>query len=56
MDVKGGTMADGTSVIQWSCNGGANQTWSYDDTTGMIHSMKDPHYCLDNGGTYGDGA
>ncbi len=56
MDVNGGTMADGTAVIQWSCNGGANQTWSYDDSTGLIRSMNDPHYCLDNGGTYGDGA
>jgi len=56
IDVNGGTMADGTSVIQWACNGGANQTWSYDDTTGMIRSMNDPHYCLDNSGTYGDGA
>lgn len=56
MDVNGGTMADGTGVIQWPCNGGANQTWSYDDATGMIRSMNDPHYCLDNNGTYGDGA
>jgi Ricin-type beta-trefoil lectin domain/Jacalin-like lectin domain len=56
IDVNGGTMADGTSVIQWACNGGANQTWSYDDTTGMIRSMNDPHYCLDNSGAYGDGA
>jgi len=49
-------MADGSSVIQWPCNGGANQAWSYDDATGMIRSMNDPHYCLDNNGTYGDGA
>jgi len=56
MDVNGGAMADGTAVIQWSCNGGANQTWSYDDSTGMIRSMADPHYCLDNSGTYADGA
>ncbi|WP_315728153.1 MULTISPECIES: jacalin-like lectin [unclassified Bradyrhizobium] len=56
MDVSGGTIADGTAVIQWSCNGGVNQTWSYDDQTGMIRSMADPHYCLDNNGTYGDGA
>ncbi|UFZ07127.1 ricin-type beta-trefoil lectin domain protein [Bradyrhizobium ontarionense] len=56
MDVNGGTMADGTAVIQWYCNGSANQTWSYDDASGMIRSMQDPHYCLDNNGTYGDGA
>lgn len=49
-------MANGTAVDQWYCNGSANQQWSYDDTTGLIRSMKDPHFCLDNGGTYGDGA
>jgi hypothetical protein len=56
MDVYQANMADGTIVDQWACNGGANQLWSYDDSTGLIRSMQDPHYCLDNGGTYGDGA
>ncbi|WP_315739644.1 jacalin-like lectin [Bradyrhizobium sp. SZCCHNR1093] len=56
MDVNGGAMADGTAVIQWYCSGAANQTWSYDDASGMIRSMQDPHYCVDNNGTYGDGA
>jgi hypothetical protein len=56
MDVNQANMANGTSVIQWGCNGAANQMWSYDSNTGMIRSMDDPHYCLDNGGTYGDGA
>ena len=56
MDAYQGVMADGTSVDEWTCNGGANQLWSYDDTTGLIRSMDDPHFCLDNGGTYADGA
>jgi hypothetical protein len=56
MDVNQATTANGTAVIQWACNGAANQLWSYDSNTGMIRSMDDPHYCLDNGGTYGDGA
>jgi hypothetical protein len=56
MDAYQGNMADGTGVVQWACNGGANQLWSYDDTTGMIRSMQDPHYCLDNSGSYADGA
>ncbi|MGJ4909205.1 jacalin-like lectin [Bradyrhizobium sp. HKCCYLS2033] len=56
MDASGGAMADGTAVIQWYCTGAANQTWSYDDASGMIRSMQDPHYCLDNNGSYGDGA
>jgi jacalin-like lectin domain-containing protein/ricin-type beta-trefoil lectin protein len=55
MDVNQAAMADGTAVINWACNGAANQLWSYDALTGMIRSMDDPHFCLDNGGTYGDG-
>jgi hypothetical protein len=27
VDVRGEATADGGQVIQWSCNGGANQTW-----------------------------
>jgi Ricin-type beta-trefoil lectin domain/Jacalin-like lectin domain len=56
MDINQAAMADGTAVINWACNGQANQLWSYDSTTGMIRSMDDPHYCLDNGGSYADGA
>jgi hypothetical protein len=56
MDAYQGNMADGTGVVQWACNGGVNQLWSYDDTTGMIRSMDDPHFCLDNGGSYANGA
>ncbi|MBV8634800.1 MAG: ricin-type beta-trefoil lectin domain protein [Burkholderiaceae bacterium] len=56
MDVSQAAMANGTIVDQWSCNGGANQQWSYDDSTGLIRSVQDPHYCLDHGSTYADGA
>jgi hypothetical protein len=56
LDVAQARMADGTNVVQRPCNGGANQSWSYDDTTGLIHSTQDPRYCLDNSGTYSDGA
>ena len=27
LDVRGESTNDGGSIIQWSCNGGANQTW-----------------------------
>jgi hypothetical protein len=56
LDIDHANTADGTNVIQWPCNGGANQRWSYDDTSGLIRSVQDPHYCLDNSGRYGDGA
>jgi len=56
MDVYRSNMADGTAVIQWTCTGGANQAWIYDDFSGTIRSMNDSHYCLDNSGTYGNGA
>lgn len=56
LDIEHANMADGSNVIQWPCHGGANQRWSYDDTSGLIRSMQDPHYCLDNSGKYADGA
>lgn len=56
LDVAQARMTDGTNVIQRPCNGSANQSWAYDDSTGFIQSMRDPRYCLDNSGTYADGA
>ena len=56
LDIKGGNTADGTPLIQWPCNGAANQRWSYDAATGLVRSMQDPHFCLDNTGTYANGA
>ncbi|MGC9541351.1 family 43 glycosylhydrolase [Streptomyces sp. UG1] len=31
LDVSGGNTADGTNILQWSCNGGANQKWRVED-------------------------
>jgi hypothetical protein len=56
LDIEHAIAADGSNVIQWPCNGGGNQRWSYDDSSGLIRSMLDPHYCLDNSGSYHDGA
>jgi hypothetical protein len=56
LDIAQARIADGANVIQRPCNGSVNQSWAYDDTTGFIHSMRNPRYCLDNSGTYGDGA
>jgi endonuclease/exonuclease/phosphatase family metal-dependent hydrolase len=56
MDLNQARAADGSNVLQWTCNGGANQTWNYDATTGLVRSMLDPHYCLDNSGGYDNGA
>jgi hypothetical protein len=56
LDIEGAVTADGGNVIQWPCNGGANQSWSYDQTSGLVRSMQDPHYCLDNSGSYVNGA
>lgn len=55
MDISQARTADGSNVLQWTCSGGANQTWSYDAVSGLVRSMLDPHYCLDNSGTYDDG-
>lgn len=29
LDVPGGSLANGTDLIAWVCNGGINQTWRY---------------------------
>ncbi|MFC5213335.1 family 43 glycosylhydrolase [Streptomyces coerulescens] len=31
LDVNGGNAADGTNVLQWTCNGGTNQKWRVED-------------------------
>jgi endonuclease/exonuclease/phosphatase family metal-dependent hydrolase len=56
LDIDNAIMADGSNLIQWFCHGGANQRWSYDETSGLIRSMQDPRYCLDNSGGYDGGA
>ncbi len=56
MDLNQSRAADGNAVLQSSCSGSVSQTWNYDATTGLVRSMLDPHFCLDNGGGYADGA
>jgi hypothetical protein len=56
LDIDHAITADGRNIIQWPCSGGSNQRWSYDETSGLIRSMQDPHYCLDNSGSYANGA
>ncbi|MBG0817849.1 pectate lyase [Planomonospora sp. ID82291] len=34
LDVKAKSTADGAQLVQYACNGGANQTWKLSDTTG----------------------
>ncbi|MFI9566291.1 family 43 glycosylhydrolase [Streptomyces rishiriensis] len=31
LDVSGGSAADGANILQWTCNGGANQKWRIED-------------------------
>ncbi|WP_189145933.1 family 43 glycosylhydrolase [Streptomyces lacrimifluminis] len=31
LDVEGGNTADGTNILQWTCNGGTNQKWRIED-------------------------
>ncbi len=56
LDITKVSMANGTSMEQWPCNGGDWQRWSYDANSGLIRSQRDPRFCLDNSGTFADGA
>ncbi|WP_430460315.1 jacalin-like lectin [Thalassolituus sp. LLYu03] len=56
LDINGGTMADGTNVLQWTCSGATWQQWHYDASTGLVRSKNDPRFCLDNSNVFGNGA
>jgi hypothetical protein len=56
MDITGQNMTNGTNVGLWNCNGGSWQKWYLEGSTGMIHSLKDPRFCLDNNSAYENGA
>jgi hypothetical protein len=56
MDIDNAVMANGTNVMQWACNGGNWQKWYLEPSTQLIRSLRDPRFCLDNGGYFASGA
>ncbi len=56
LDISNASMANGTNVLQWNCIGGNWQKWNYDAATGLIRSLHDSRFCLDNSGVFGNGA
>ncbi len=53
IDVWNGGYANGTDIIQWSCNGDPNQTWIYTGET-QLRSQGNTAYCYDIDGGDGD--
>lgn len=53
VDVWNGSYANGTDILQWSCNGDPNQTWIYTDQ-GQLLSKGNTSYCYDIEGGDGD--
>jgi len=43
MDVPGASTASGTGLVQWACNGGANQQWAADDLGNGYLRLKVAH-------------
>lgn len=56
LDITDAETTDGTSVIQWTCNGGDWQKWYLEPGRGVIRSLQDPRFCLDNGNVFENGA
>ena len=56
MDISGAKMADGTDVMQWTCNGENWQQWYWEESSGLIRSLQDPRFCLDNSSVFENGA
>ncbi|HEU6455441.1 MAG TPA: RICIN domain-containing protein [Roseateles sp.] len=49
LDVPGYSSGSGTALVQWTCSGGANQQWSFEDAGGGWSRLKVSHsgQCLD---------
>jgi xyloglucan-specific exo-beta-1,4-glucanase len=49
LDVPGASNGSGTALVQWTCGGGANQQWSFEDAGGGWSRLKVAHsgQCLD---------
>ena len=59
LDVNGGSLDDGASIIQWQCHGGDNQQWRLEVAGDGYSRIVSRHSgkCLDvNGGSLDDGA
>jgi Tol biopolymer transport system component len=59
LDVNGGSLDDGASIIQWQCHGGVNQQWRLEVAGDGYSRIVSRHSgkCLDvNGGSLDDGA
>ena len=59
LDVNGGSLDDGASIIQWQCHGGGNQQWRLEVAGDGYSRIVSRHSgkCLDvNGGSRDDGA
>ncbi|WP_246624725.1 NPP1 family protein [Oceanobacter mangrovi] len=56
LDINNADMTNGTNVMQWTCSGANWQQRTLDTSTGMIHSLQDPRFCLDNSSVFENGA
>ena len=59
LDVNGGSLIDGASLIQWQCHGGGNQQWRLEVAADGYSRIVSSHSgkCMDvSGGSLGDGA
>jgi len=50
MNLWGGVATNGADVRIHNCSGTSNEKWSYEKSTGLIHSQLNPNYCLDVSG------
>jgi hypothetical protein len=49
LDVNGGTTANSATIIQWTCNGAANQTFQLNLVSGKVYRLIATHSgkCVD---------
>ena len=47
--------ANNVALLTYTCNGGTDQKWWYNDTSGRIHNYQNSEYCIDTGGSTSSG-
>lgn len=55
VDLPGTKVGDNVKTTAFTCDGGTDQKWWYNDVSGRFHNYRDAQYCLDSSSTSAGG-
>ena len=56
LDISNAQMSNASNVMQWPCSDERWQKWYFEASSGLIRSLQDPRFCLDNNSVFENGA